>query len=149
MAREITTYGNICSGKLHIIQRDQFMVALGDWKDGAVELVVRYLYGKRSNAQNAYYHSVCVPLIRAAMEESIGETLTHAETHEWLKRQFNARQILTANGLSLTLSGETKALSTVDFADYIERCRQFAADSLCIDIPDPARIEAAKHELKL
>lgn len=143
MPKILTTYGNVADGRLNLTERDKFTAALGGWRDGAVKLVVTYLYGKRSNPQNAYYWAVVVPLIREGMEESMGESITDEEVHEWLKQQFNPRPIRTTNGHTFTLPGDTKSLDTAEFAAYLERCRQFAADTLGIDIPDPVKLETA------
>lgn len=146
--KTITALGNITGGILYISDRDKFDVAVANVPDCVVEVVVTKVYSKRSNAQSRYYHGIVVPMIQAAMSEVVGERLTHGEAHEWLKRQFNSRDIPTENGHVITLSTTTARLNTAAFSEYIERCRQFAADTLGLDIPDPIRLETANQELK-
>ncbi|CCG99862.1 hypothetical protein FAES_1852 [Fibrella aestuarina BUZ 2] len=145
--KTITALGNITAGQLYISDRDKFDDAVANVPDCVVEVVVTKVYSKRSNQQSKYYHGVVLPLIQAAMSDVAGERLTHGETHEWLKRQFNSRDIPTENGHIITLSTETRSLDTAAFSEYIERCRQFAADTLGIDVPDPIKLETANQQL--
>ena len=105
-------------------------------KDVVVRVVVS---GKvRSGEQNRYYHGVVVPLVQSALAEELGEVLTKGEVHEFLKQQCNWREhVNESTGESLRIAHTTTDLSTVEFEDYMERCRRFAAEFLNTVIPLP------------
>lgn len=147
MPRAIKTFGAIRGGKLYITDRPAFDAAVGDMKAGAVEVTVKHLYAKRSLSQNAYYRGVVVPLIADALTDAWGEDISEEEAHDQLKSLFNVRTIDTENG-TVSLIGSTSKLTTVEFSAYVEKCVQWAASFLSINIPDPLKIEGAKDQLR-
>ncbi|UHG93218.1 hypothetical protein [Spirosoma oryzicola] len=149
MAKEVVTFGNIQSGKLNIVERGQFLDSLAAFPDCEIELTVKRLGRQRSSPQSRYYFGVVVPLIRDAMNDALGERLDKEEVHEWLKKEFNSREIETSNGHFLTVALSTRKMNTTDFTDYIERCRNWAATFFGIDIPDPVKLSTTKTELKV
>lgn len=106
-------------------------------KDGRYRVEVSG-YSKRSNPQNAYYWGCVLPMVQEGIKY-LGTELTQGETHDFLKGRFNT--VLIADGLVAPKS--TAALSKVEFSEYIEKVRLFAADFLGVVIPDPSgQIEA-------
>lgn len=99
---------------------------------------------KRSLPQNAYYWSCVVEEIRLGLLR-IGYQMTKEETHYWLKYKFNPIMIPGEGGEAIEAPGTTTTLTKTDFAEYIEKIAQFAAEYLNIVIPAPGE----KLELKL
>lgn len=97
---------------------------------------------KRSLPQNAYYHSVVVTSVKMGLLE-IGYSLSHDETHYFLKQKFNSIQIPNKDGEVIEVPGTTTEMNKVQFSEYIERIAQWAAEYLSIEIP------AANADLKM
>lgn len=84
---------------------------------------------RRSNEQNAYYHGVVLKLIADHCGYRGSDDLEGL--HESLKQKF-----LPKSGL-LQIPKSTTALTTVEFEEYLEDIRRWAANELCIYIPVP------------
>jgi hypothetical protein len=65
----------------------------------------------------------------------IGYSLSHDETHFFLKQKFNPVQIPGNGGLVIDVPGTTTQLNKIEFSEYIERIAQFAAEYLNVEIP--------------
>lgn len=103
-----------------------------------VILTIERKRNKRSNPQNRYYWSCIIPIIRQGMYDTQGEVFTPEEAHEFLKVNFNSRQLVNENGgdvLSLPVS--TTRLSTIEFEEYLDRVRTFADAFFNVKIPLP------------
>lgn len=105
--------------------------------DAAITLTVEKKRRKRSLNQNAYYFGVVCALCRNGINQ-FGEDFSIEETHEFLKARFNVKELINTNtGEIITVPVSTTKLSTIDFMDYIAKIQRFAAQELCIVIPDP------------
>lgn len=94
---------------------------------------------KRSQNQNAYYWAVVVPAITKALND-LGEMLTDASTHEFLKYR-NLKQVLVNKETGEELGvygGSTSALTTFQFGLYLDDCIQFSQQQLNTTIPPPS-----------
>ena len=93
---------------------------------------------KRSLNQNAYYWAVVVKMICEAMNDA-GDMVSSQDVHEFLRFRFLKIQKIDEETAELLYeySRSTSALKTFEFAEYIERCIQFAAEYLNIEIPTP------------
>jgi len=104
-----------------------------------VDVIVRKHKKNRSNNQNAYYWGVCIKIL----SEELG--YTDDEVHEAMKMLFlqdNLRKIPTLRS--------TAALSTVEFEEYIEKIRQWAAQELSCIIPLPNEVDySGKDEVHI
>lgn len=89
---------------------------------------------KRSTQQNRYYHGIVVQSVMLGLRE-IGYSLSHDETHFFLKQKFNPVQVPGNGGAVIELPGTTTQLNKVEFGDYIDRIAQFAAEYLGVVIP--------------
>lgn len=89
---------------------------------------------KRSLPQNRYYHGIVVQSVMLGLRE-IGYSMSHDETHFFLKQKFNPVQIPGNGGAAIELPGSTTQLNKSDFSDYIERIAQWAAEYLSVVIP--------------
>tara|TARA_R100000742_G_C4277696_1_gene99794 strand:+ start:734 stop:1210 length:477 start_codon:yes stop_codon:yes gene_type:complete len=104
----------------------------------------------RSNPQNRYYWGVIVHMIKERFEE-LGYTrtiadeaaaeytpLTRDDVHLFLRNEFLLEDLISGDGEiigKITIS--TKELSTDEFVKYLDNVRNWAADALEIQIPDP------------
>jgi hypothetical protein len=89
---------------------------------------------KRSLPQNRYYHGVVVQMVCQGLRE-IGYSLSHDETHFFLKQKFNSVQIPGSGGLVIEVPGTTTQMNKTEFAEYIDRIAQFAVEYLNVVIP--------------
>ena len=136
---KLAYFGRVNNGQLHIIHRKEFdrELYILDGKD--VEIIIRRKRKIRSLSQNAYYHAVVCGMIQQRLIELWGEKgITKEQVHELLKRECHKIEITDKNsGNIITLSGSTTEMTTVEFMEYIEKCRQWAFQNLDIDIPEP------------
>lgn len=87
---------------------------------------------KRSNSQNAYYWSCCIPPI----VEKTG--FTSDEIHEYLISKFiDNKKDIVVGGESEKVNKRTHDLTTTEFMGYIADIQRFAAEKLDLVIPDP------------
>jgi hypothetical protein len=136
MTGEYITTGVIEGGKLEIRNRAGLSQALRGMKDGEVLITIERLRATRSQRQNAWYWGVIVQLLA----DHTG--YTPDEMHEVLKAKFIPKRFAVADGNGeicdeLVIGGSTAILNTVEFGEYCEAIRQWAADSLHVVIPDP------------
>ena len=89
---------------------------------------------KRSLPQNRYYHGIVVQSVMLGLRE-IGYSLSHDETHFFLKQKFNPVQVPNKHGEAIELPGSTTQMNKVEFSEYIERIAQWAAEYLSVVIP--------------
>jgi len=104
-------------------------------KDGKYLIEINK-HNKRSTQQNRYYFGIVVPLVRDGIF-NLGTDLTLAETHDFLKAEFNYTEIVSSDGEVKRAPRSTTALSKEQFSEYIQRIQIFSAEFLNIYIPDP------------
>jgi hypothetical protein len=85
----------------------------------------------RSNAQNRYMWSVVYQIIAAETGH------TTEEIHEYCKAMFLPRSHMMLAGHEVELTKSTTTLSTLEFCEYVEAVRAFAAQELNILVPLP------------
>jgi hypothetical protein len=94
---------------------------------------------KRSLQQNKYYWSCVVAMVHEGLRD-MGNDVSLLETHEYLKYRFNSKEIVnTLVGEVMSVPMSTTDLNKEDFAAYIEKIQQFAAEYLDIKIPNPGK----------
>jgi len=124
------------NGTLSIPLRSQITEWCNSHLDAPVKMTLEVKRKIRSNPQNAYYWGVTIPLVKQGFKD-IGHPLSENETHEFLKKEFNLKEVELENGHSLTLPQSTTELTTVDFMEYLEKIAHFAANMLSAHIPAP------------
>lgn len=108
------------------------------------ELIVRPIIKKRTDRQNRYYFGVVLPMIT---EEIAGSQVAaeKEEVHRLLARHFlgTSEDIEGPfiGGIAFLKTPSTTSLNTVEFTEYIEAVRKWAAEFLNLDIPDPKRVD--------
>jgi len=83
----------------------------------------------RTNPQNSYYWGIIIPII------SDYTGYTEIQTHEVLKSEFLPEQLNLGNKTVITNKSTTE-LSTIEFNEYTEQCRQWGAEQ-GLNIPEP------------
>lgn len=123
--------------KLSGPRRAQMQADIAKIKEGRyVEIEIRPL-PRRSSPQNAYYWSVVVGEIQAALQD-LGHDVDTDTTHELLKAKFNAKTVCNADGEVIgDMPQSTALLNPTEFADYIDRIAAWAAQFLSLVIPPP------------
>lgn len=123
-------------GKLSVYRHQE----LTDWrlkhtgKEVVLSLKVKRKY--RSTNQNGYYWGCVVPMVRDAMN-SYGNEFDSDTAHEFLKKEFNTKEVEVHEGHFVKVPVSTSDLDTAEFSAYIELIRRFAAEVLGIYIPNP------------
>lgn len=130
------TIGHVRSGRLKIRRRKDLAAALRRMRDGEVLVSITRHRATRSVQQNRWYWGVIVEVLA----EHTG--YTPDEIHEVLKAKFLPKRIAIADGNGevrgeFVIGGTTTRLDKVEFGEYCEAIRQWAADSLSLVIPDP------------
>ena len=127
----------IKSGKLTFKQRSVFLDDISKLKDGDYIVTVERQKKTRSIQQSRYYWGVVVPLVKDGLND-IGYKLTTESVHEFLKGQFNVKEIINENsGEILKAVGSTTELTTSGMMEYFAQIQQWATEYLNIYIPDP------------
>jgi hypothetical protein len=109
-------------------------------RDCELTLTIEKRHATRSMAQNAWYWSGIV----GAISEHTG--YTPDEVHELLKAKFLPKRLAIADGNGvvvdeLVIGGSTTKLNKIEFGEYIERIRHWAAETLDFVIHDPLPLE--------
>ena len=106
--------------------------SLGDIE---AEMILRKKKKQRSNPQNAYYWGVVIKLIHDHTGQDIN-TIHGVLTGMFLK---------VKDWLDKERIRSTTELTTVEFEEYLEKCRQWAAIALEVYIPLPNEVEIPKE----
>lgn len=105
-------------------------------RDCDLELVIERKHATRSAAQNSYYWGVVVGLL----SEHTG--YTPDEIHEILKAKFLPKKLAVTDGNGeirgeFVIGGTTTRLNKIEFGEFVEAVRRWAAEDLGVVIPDP------------
>jgi hypothetical protein len=150
LVKKLQSYGHVTdSGELRISYREKFMQAAAQFRGRRVKITVEPLYKKRSTmkihdngtvtrAQNGYYHGVVVNEYRNGAWEMQQRTLNSDEAHAELKTNCNFEdQFNESTGEVMRKIKSTADLTTVEFEEYLIRCRAFILEWFGIDCPGP------------
>lgn len=109
-------------------------------RDCELVVILEKKHATRSLAQNAWYFGGIV----AAISDYTG--YTPDEVHEFCKAKFLPNRVTMAdkNGEvveEVVVGRSTSTLNKIEFSDYIENIRKWAAESLDLNIHDPLPLE--------
>jgi len=127
----IRQFGHISdAGRLHIRNAILFYEQIRRLKGKDVEIRIKPIGDKPSNRTHKYYRGGVLPTIRLALEE-YGYFFSDDELHEYLKRKFlTETRFNEKNQKEYTVIFSTAEINQQTFNEYIEKCREFALDSL-------------------
>jgi hypothetical protein len=123
------------TGKLKLFSQSEFIEQLKAIPNTIVTLTLSKS-GKRSSMQNRYYFGGVIPIVRQGLKD-MGIVMSAEQTHSLLKFRFLKQEFISNDGEVIESTGSTKELSKQEFNEYIERIKQWAAEYLNIQIPDP------------
>ncbi len=126
--------GKVEKGKFHPENPALFKSAFYGHEGKRVRVTVERFRNRRSSEQNRYYHGVVVPAIGKAIGEQDMEAV-----HEMLKAEFNY-QIVVIGQKEMKMPLSTAKLETVQFSEFMEKVRMWAAKFLELYIPDPNEV---------
>lgn len=88
--------------------------------------------------QNGYYFRVVVPMIAKAIGESV------ENTHDLLKREHNSK-IVVIGDKEISVPQSTAKMNTLEFEEYLERVKTWAAEFFPMYIPDPDKTKSTRR----
>ena len=136
--RNYEANGVIKNGVLSIRNRKLFDKAVLSFGDCEIELKISKKSRKRTSPQNRYYWGVIVFYWQQILEQEHGDHVTQAQTHEFLKSNFNYFEIVNKEtGECLRLPKSTTENKTFEMEEYHEICRQKALEFFNVVIPLP------------
>lgn len=118
----------VLNGKLTLKRLTLWNKNLKLFEGKGVEVAIQRYRNTRTNNQNRYYWGVVIPLIAQYCGYD------DDEAHSALKIKF-----LSKKGIIPTVISTTK-LDTLQFIEYIDKVKRFAAEELNLVIPDPEEI---------
>ena len=134
---EVIGVAQVKDGRLFIKNRQAFDQRIARFDDRWIlEVTVKRLRATRSQQQNRYWWGVCVELV----SEHTG--YTPEDIHEIAKQMFIPKRLAVADGNGeiqgeFVVGGSTRQMNTEEFGEFIERFKQWAAETLDVVIPDP------------
>lgn len=147
---KIETYGHVDeTGVLKISYRDKFNQQVKIFTGRRIRLVVEPLYKKRSTIglnengeltrlQNGYYFGVIVNEYRNGAWETQQRVLSSDQAHQELRANCNyIEKYNDETGEVMRAVISTADLTTVQFEEYLTRCRAFILEWFGIDCPLP------------
>ena len=136
--RNYETNGVIKNGVLSIRNRKLFDKAVLSFGDCEIELKISKKSRKRTSPQNRYYWGVIVFYWQQILEQEHGDHVTQAQTHEFLKSNFNYFEIVNKEtGECLRLQKSTTENKTFEMEEYHKICRDKALEFFNVLIPLP------------
>ena len=142
----IQTVGRIVNGEIVPLEEMLWLNELKRLSGREVEIVI-IPRPKRTLNQNAYYWGTIVYMIwtelkgrglqASDLSTRTGDLLRN-DVHDFLRSMFAQREkfnIITEEVEIDTIS--TKDMTSIEFTNYVERIRQWAAEELGLEIPDP------------
>jgi len=132
--------GLVRQGRLRIDQANVFAAQLQQLRDGVVEIAIARKRATRSQQANRFYWGQCV----APVAEHTGYTAN--EIHELAKQMFLPKRLAVADTHGevrgeFVIGASTTRLTTLEFSEFIEAFRAWAAETLDVQIP-PAESDA-------
>lgn len=137
---EIVGTAQVRNGRLFIKDRRSFDDQVRRMDERwMLEISVKRLRATRSIQANRYYFGVVI----AAISDATG--YHPDETHDLMKMLHLPKElaICDSNGEIVgeyVMGGSTRNLTTTEFYEYVERVRQWAAETLDVYTPDPGEV---------
>lgn len=93
-----------------------------------VSITIKEVKSTRSQKQNRYYWGVVVKMIHQLFLDT-GNDATAEEVHDFLKQEVGGihKELYAPDGKVRTITGSSATQSTIDFEDYMQKCRAWAA----------------------
>lgn len=133
MSRVITIVGKVKDYTLSLSQwqRERMATFLKSKEGLYVQVTMRQQGKPRSVDQNEYYHAVPVTILANEFGYD------HDEMHEILREKFLPPQFIDFKGERMQVRKSTTKLNTLEFEEYLDAIRRWAATDYNIKIPLP------------
>lgn len=128
----------ITDGKIDVHPRKRIAEYIETCGLDAVEITVDAFKKTRSVKQNRYYWGVIVDTFRTILEDA-GQSMHPSGVHEALAAEVGMLKKIAFgfDGQPIVYTQSTTDLTTVEFENYMEKCRAFAAEQYGLVIPLP------------
>lgn len=136
----------IRGGKLYIRNRKAFDLQIAQLREGwELEVTVKRQRATRSQQQNRYWWGVVIHML----SEHTG--YTPDEMHDFCKMKFIPKRLAVCDGNGViqdefVTGGSTREMNTIEFGEFMEAVREWAAETLDCVIPDPDSDAAVVHD---
>lgn len=139
--KELDVICEIEDGKINTIIRKKFAQYVADLEAAgfkALSLTARPFKPTRTSKQNRYYWGVIVDTFRTILEDA-GQSMHPSGVHEALASEVGMLKKIAFgfDGQPIVYTQSTTDLTTVEFENYMEKCRAFAAAQYGLVIPLP------------
>lgn len=123
---------------LRIVNKALLDKELIELPKGRYRLIIEKYRKKKSNPQLGYYFACVLPLfLRGAID--MGWEITSIEECDiWLKSMFANKELINKNtGQIISIPALKRDMTTTEFMTFTNQVRDYAAEYLGINIPDP------------
>ena len=134
---KITITTDVKNGK---IKRNRNLVfeAIQSFEGKTINITIERQTKKRSNSQNAYYHGVLIPILKACIKDAWGELWNSEKAHDFCKMQFNFKEkINEETGEIIRLPKSTTENTTTAQEEFHHEIRSFIKEWFNVDCPLP------------
>lgn len=133
---DVVTTGYVKAGRLEMRNRKAVLSQLKRMRDCEVVVTIQPRHATRSLQSNRFYWGVVV--------ETLSEHTGYSpdEIHELLKARFIPKRLAVQDGNGeikgeFVIGGSTTKMNKIEFGEFINSIRQWAAEELDVVIPDP------------
>lgn len=135
MKYEINT--KVINGNLSTT-RKRIKEVLNSFEGKEITLTIQKKKKRRSNAQNAYYWGVVIPLMAEAVKNEWGELWSYEKCHEFFKMRFLfTERVNHDTGEIIKIPKSTTENTTSDQEDYHTEIRHFMFEYFNVTVPLP------------
>ena len=135
MKYEINT--KVINGNLSTT-RKRIKEVLNSFEGKEITLTIQKKKKRRSNAQNAYYWGVVIPLMAEAVKNEWGELLSYEKCHEFFKMRFLfTERVNHDTGEIIKIPKSTTENTTSDQEDYHTEIRHFMFEYFNVTVSLP------------
>lgn len=118
-------FSNIINGKLSKKVTQEIADLLAVFEGQRICIKIGKVRKERSSNQNRYYWGIVVNEFRNGAKDMWGEDLGSDEAHEYLKIHCNYKELINYNTSEVIKMPQTTTdLNTLQFEEYLERCRK-------------------------
>lgn len=133
---KVTINTHVLNGRIDS-NRSKLSEVIAKMEGCDITITIEKTKRKRSNPQNQFYWGVVVVLITNYIVDA-GNVWTREDTHLCLRGMFLKTAVLVnESGECIERIRSTTELSTIEWEEYIEQIRAWAASSLGAIIPMP------------
>src|ERR1043165_9083989 len=127
MSKPVKFYATIEDGQLNFDSPDWVRQKMSEINDGKYVITIEKYFRQRSLAQNAYLHSVVIPMVFDGLRnQGFNEVKDYEDAKTVIKNLFLKKKI--TNGIeTFEIVQDTHKLTTKEMADFVDEVIQWAA----------------------